>query len=143
MTNKLAIIPVINKIDFPGAEIEDTKAQIEHALALDASDALLVSAKRGTGIFEVAIQASIGSRIIARENVPPMRKNVLVRRRRHPQTQAPGKTERRQAAHETRRPRRYPPKSLARCAESQRAVAAVYDRRFERGSAERSPYLYT
>ena len=79
MTNKLAIIPVINKIDFPGAEIEDTKAQIEHALALDASDALLVSAKRGTGIFEVAIQASIGSRIIARENVPPMRKNVLAK----------------------------------------------------------------
>ena len=37
----------------PGAEIEATRQQIEHALALDASDALLISAKQGTGIPEV------------------------------------------------------------------------------------------
>jgi len=53
MVNKLAIIPVINKIDLPGAEIEATKQQIEHALALDADEALLISAKSGTGIEDV------------------------------------------------------------------------------------------
>ena len=53
MNNKLAIILVINKIDLPGAEIEATKQQIEHALALDADEALLISAKSGTGIEEV------------------------------------------------------------------------------------------
>jgi GTP-binding protein LepA len=53
MNSKLTIIPVINKIDLPGAEIEATKQQIEHALALDASGALLISAKQGTGVPEV------------------------------------------------------------------------------------------
>ncbi len=51
--NNLTVIPVINKIDLPGAEVERTREQIEHALAIDGSDALLVSAKRGTGIPEV------------------------------------------------------------------------------------------
>jgi GTP-binding protein LepA len=51
--NRLAIIPVINKIDLPGADIEATRQQIEHALALDPADALLISAKQGTGIEEV------------------------------------------------------------------------------------------
>jgi len=53
LSNNLEIIPVINKIDLPGAEVDATKQQIEHALALDASDALLVSAKSGTGVPEV------------------------------------------------------------------------------------------
>jgi GTP-binding protein LepA len=53
MNNKLAIIPVINKIDLPGADIESTKQQIEHALALDPREALLISAKAGTGVVEV------------------------------------------------------------------------------------------
>jgi len=53
LNNKLTIIPVINKIDLPGADIEATKQQIEHALALDPSEALLISAKQGTGIEEV------------------------------------------------------------------------------------------
>jgi len=53
LSNNLEIIPVINKIDLPGAEVDATKQQIEHALALDASDALLVSAKNGTGVPEV------------------------------------------------------------------------------------------
>jgi len=51
--NKLAIIPVINKIDLPGADVEMTKQQIEHALAIDPSEALLISAKAGTGVPEV------------------------------------------------------------------------------------------
>jgi GTP-binding protein LepA len=53
LNNHLEIIPVINKIDLPGAEVEATREQIEHALALDASDALLISAKLGTGVEEV------------------------------------------------------------------------------------------
>ena len=53
MNNHLQIVPVINKIDLPGADIEATKQQIENALALDPDDALLISAKAGTGIDEV------------------------------------------------------------------------------------------
>jgi GTP-binding protein LepA len=53
MNNNLEIIPVINKIDLPGAEIEATKQQIEHALTLDPEGALLISAKAGTGVDEV------------------------------------------------------------------------------------------
>ena len=53
VNNNLAIIPVINKIDLPGAEVERTREQIEHALAIEGTDALLVSAKRGTGVPEV------------------------------------------------------------------------------------------
>jgi GTP-binding protein LepA len=53
LTNKLEIVPVINKIDLPGADVEATKQQIEHALALDPSDALLISAKQGTGAEDV------------------------------------------------------------------------------------------
>ena len=53
LNNKLAIVPVINKIDLPGAEIEATKEQIEHALTIDASEALMISAKSGTGVKDV------------------------------------------------------------------------------------------
>ena len=53
MNNRLSIIPVINMTDLPGADIEGTKQQIEHALAMDPSEALLISAKQGTGIEEV------------------------------------------------------------------------------------------
>ena len=53
INNKLAIIPVINKIDLPGAEVDATKEQIEHALAIDAHEALLISAKQGTGVEDV------------------------------------------------------------------------------------------
>src|SRR3974377_16437 len=51
--NRLEIIPVINKIALPGADVEITKQQIEHALALDPEEAILISAKSGTGIQEV------------------------------------------------------------------------------------------
>ncbi|PYV22285.1 MAG: elongation factor 4 [Acidobacteria bacterium] len=53
LSNKLAIIPVINKIDLPGADVGATRQQIEHALALDPSEALLISAKQGIGVDEV------------------------------------------------------------------------------------------
>jgi len=48
----LEIIPVINKIDLPGADIERTRHQIEEIIGLDASDAILASAKEGIGIDE-------------------------------------------------------------------------------------------
>ena len=53
MNNNLEIVPVINKIDLPGADVEETCRQIEQALAIDASEAILISAKQGTGIEEV------------------------------------------------------------------------------------------
>jgi GTP-binding protein LepA len=47
------IVPVLNKIDLPAAEPERIKQQIEDVIGLDASDALLISAKSGLGIPEV------------------------------------------------------------------------------------------
>ncbi len=49
----LEIIPVINKIDLPSADIEDTRRQIEDILGLDASEAILASAKTGIGTKEI------------------------------------------------------------------------------------------
>ncbi len=57
----LTIIPVINKIDLPSAEIEWVKNQIEEDLGLDRENALLVSAKTGKGVDEIfpAVAAAI------------------------------------------------------------------------------------
>ena len=49
----LEIIPVLNKIDLPGAEPEKAKEQIESVIGIDASDAILASAKQGIGIDEI------------------------------------------------------------------------------------------
>jgi GTP-binding protein LepA len=49
----LEIIPVINKIDLPSADIPRVKEMIEQTIGLDASNALLVSAKTGDGVPEV------------------------------------------------------------------------------------------
>jgi GTP-binding protein LepA len=51
--HNLEIIPVINKIDLPAAEPERIREQIETIIGLDARDAVLVSAKQGTGVHEV------------------------------------------------------------------------------------------
>jgi len=51
--NNHEIIPVLNKIDLPAAEPDRVKAQIEDVIGLDASDALMVSAKTGIGIEDV------------------------------------------------------------------------------------------
>jgi GTP-binding protein LepA len=53
MEHDLTIIPVINKIDLPAADIGGTREQIERELGLDADEALLCSAKEGLGIEEV------------------------------------------------------------------------------------------
>ena len=57
--HNLEIIPVINKIDLPSADIEGVKYQIDHDLGLDSDMAVLVSAKTGQGVdelFEAIIQ---------------------------------------------------------------------------------------
>ncbi|WP_448101752.1 translation elongation factor 4 [Luteibacter jiangsuensis] len=49
----LEVIPVLNKIDLPTADIEKAKAEIEAVIGLDASDAIPVSAKTGQNVIEV------------------------------------------------------------------------------------------
>lgn len=49
----LEVIPVINKIDLPAADVERVKSEIEEVIGIDASEALLVSAKTGVGIESV------------------------------------------------------------------------------------------
>ncbi len=51
--NNHEIVPVLNKIDLPAAEPERVRAQIEDLIGLDASDAVLCSAKSGIGIHDV------------------------------------------------------------------------------------------
>jgi GTP-binding protein LepA len=53
MEHNLEIIPVINKIDLPSADVERIKQQIEDDLGLDPESAILTSAKEGTGIEEL------------------------------------------------------------------------------------------
>jgi len=53
LEHDLEIIPVINKIDMPAANPEQVRRQIEEVIGLDASEALLTSAKAGTGIRAV------------------------------------------------------------------------------------------
>ena len=52
----LEVIPVINKIDLPQAEPERVKKEIEEIIGIDASDALTVSAKDGTGLNDLMKQ---------------------------------------------------------------------------------------
>ena len=53
MENNLAIVPIVNKIDLPGADIGRTLEQIQSIVGLEPDDALPISAKHGTGIPEV------------------------------------------------------------------------------------------
>lgn len=53
MEHDLVIIPVINKIDLPSADIEGVMGEIEHELGLDPAQALLCSAKEGRGIEDI------------------------------------------------------------------------------------------
>ncbi|MCH2382667.1 MAG: translation elongation factor 4 [Pedosphaera sp.] len=52
-SQNLAIIPVINKIDLPHADVDGTKRQLEEILAIPADDAVLASAKEGIGTEDV------------------------------------------------------------------------------------------
>jgi len=51
--NNHEIVPVLNKVDLPAAEPERIRAQIEDVIGIDASDAVLASAKTGLGIHDV------------------------------------------------------------------------------------------
>jgi GTP-binding protein LepA len=53
MNQNLEIVPVINKIDLPHADIERAREEIESAVAIDASEAIPCSAKTGVGIDEI------------------------------------------------------------------------------------------
>ena len=53
LDNDLEIVPVINKIDLPSAEPDRVKEEIEEAIGLDASEAILCSAKTGEGIDDI------------------------------------------------------------------------------------------
>lgn len=56
LDNNLEILPVINKIDLPSAEPERVRREIEDVIGLDASDAVLASAKAGIGIEDILEQ---------------------------------------------------------------------------------------
>ncbi|MDQ6599718.1 elongation factor 4 [Bacillus salipaludis] len=56
LDNNLEILPVINKIDLPSAEPERVRNEIEEVIGLDASEAVLASAKAGIGIEEILEQ---------------------------------------------------------------------------------------
>ncbi|MBB6729743.1 translation elongation factor 4 [Cohnella zeiphila] len=56
LDNNLEILPVINKIDLPSAEPERVKQEVEDVIGLDASEAVLASAKNGIGIKEILEQ---------------------------------------------------------------------------------------
>jgi GTP-binding protein LepA len=64
LDHDLAVLPVINKIDLPSADPDRAKRELEEVIGLDASSALLVSAKEGIGIDDV-LEA------IVREIPPP------------------------------------------------------------------------
>ncbi|MGB3401867.1 MAG: translation elongation factor 4 [Microcoleaceae cyanobacterium] len=53
LEHDLEIIPVLNKIDLPGAEPDRVKAEIEEIIGLDCSEAILASAKEGIGVDEI------------------------------------------------------------------------------------------
>src|SRR5690625_30056 len=63
LDNDLEILPVINKIDLPAADPERVRQEIEDVIGLDASDAVLASAKAGIGIEDILEQIV--------EKVPP------------------------------------------------------------------------
>jgi len=76
LDNGLEIVPVINKIDLPSADVERTKRQIEDVIGLSAADAILTSAKEGIGIDEVL--AAIVERMPAPKVVPESAPRALI-----------------------------------------------------------------
>jgi GTP-binding protein LepA len=56
--NGLAILPVLNKIEMPNADVDEVSQQIEDILAIEATDALQVSAKTGQGV-EAVLEAVV------------------------------------------------------------------------------------
>ena len=67
LENDLEIIPVLNKIDLPGADPERVKREIEEVIGLDCSNAIMASAKQGLGIEDI-LEAVV-------ERIPPPKDN--------------------------------------------------------------------
>ena len=92
--NNLEIIPVINKIDLPGAQPDEAKRQIEDIIGLDASHAILASAKEGTGVHEILeaiVHAAAAADGRSRRAAQGADLRLLVRRvsrRHHPHARA-------------------------------------------------------
>lgn len=76
LENDLEIIPVINKIDLPGAEIELVSEEIEHVLGLPREDIILASAKEGRGIEDIL--EAIVQRIPPPSGDPAARARALI-----------------------------------------------------------------
>src|SRR5438874_12833883 len=76
INNRLEIIPVVNKIDLPSAGVARTKEMIEGAVGLDATDALLISAKTGQGVPEVL--EAVVKRVPALKGKPTRRLQALI-----------------------------------------------------------------
>jgi GTP-binding protein LepA len=64
----LEVLPILNKIDLPGADVERTKAQIEQVVGLDCSDAIAASGKTGVGVRDILEQVV--------RKVPPPKGNL-------------------------------------------------------------------
>ena len=104
VNNNLTIVPVINKIDLPAADPENVRRQIEEVIGIDASEAILASAKEGKGIHEIleAVVAKVPPPVgdpdkplrgaAARQLVRhlPRRGHPGARRRRRPAAEAEG-----------------------------------------------------
>ena len=58
LDNNLEILPVLNKVDLPAADVERVKEQIEDVIGLDASDAIAISAKTGKNV-EAVLEAIV------------------------------------------------------------------------------------
>ena len=76
LEHDLEVIPVINKIDLPAADIDRTRSQIERDLGLDAEEAVLVSAKTGQGVDRLL--EAIVTRIPAPDGDPEAPLQALV-----------------------------------------------------------------
>jgi GTP-binding protein LepA len=74
--NNLEIIPVINKIDLPGAQPEEARRQISEIIGLDGAHAILASAKEGTGVPEIL--EAIVQRLPAPRGVPDAPLKALI-----------------------------------------------------------------
>src|SRR5256884_847334 len=74
--NNLEIIPVINKIDLPGAQPEEARRQISDIIGLDGDHAMLASAKVGTGVPEIL--EAIVQRLPAPAGVPDAPLKALI-----------------------------------------------------------------
>src|SRR6187401_664228 len=53
LDHHLDIVPIINKIDLPGAEVDRAKEQLQSIIGIDPEEAILISAKYGKGVDEV------------------------------------------------------------------------------------------